>query len=51
MGGESKVDATYNPLSMNEDYFFPVTAEGRGSSIEVLPGGQNLGEIDDLEIL
>ena len=35
--------------SMNEDYFFPVTAEGRGSSVEVLPGGQNLGEIDDLK--
>jgi hypothetical protein len=34
---------------MNEDYFFPVTAEGRGSSVEVLPGGQNLGEIDDLK--
>jgi hypothetical protein len=34
--------------SMNEDYFFPVTADGRGSSIEMLPGGQNLGEIDDL---
>ena len=48
-GGQSVVDATYNPLSMNEDYFFPVTAEGRGSSIEVLPGGQNLGEIDDLK--
>ena len=48
-GGQSVVDATYNPLSMNEDYFFPVTSEGRGSSIEVLPGGQNLGEIDDLK--
>ncbi len=47
-GGSSIVDATYNPLSMNEDYFFPVTADGRGSSVEVLPGGQNLGEIDDL---
>jgi len=47
-GGGSMVDATYNPLSMNEDYFFPVTADGRGSSVEVLPGGQNLGEIDDL---
>jgi hypothetical protein len=33
---------------MNEDYFFPVTADGRGSSVELLPGGQNLGEIDDL---
>jgi hypothetical protein len=34
---------------MNEDYFFPVTEGGRGSSVEVLPGGQNLGEIDDLK--
>jgi hypothetical protein len=48
-GGQSVVDATYNPLSVNEDYFFPVTADGRGSSVEVLPGGQNLGEIDDLK--
>jgi hypothetical protein len=47
-GGQSMLDASYNPLSMNEDYFFPVTADGRGSSVEVLPGGQNLGEIDDL---
>ena len=35
--------------SMNEDYFFPVTSEGKGSSVELLPGGQNLGEIDDLK--
>ena len=47
-GGSSMVDASYNPLSMNEDYFFPVTADGRGSSVDLLPGGQNLGEIDDL---
>jgi hypothetical protein len=48
-GGQAIVDATYNPLSMNEDYFFPVTADGRGSSVDLLPGGQNLGEIDDLK--
>jgi hypothetical protein len=48
-GGPSIVDASYNPLSMNEDYFFPVTSEGKGSSVELLPGGQNLGEIDDLK--
>ena len=47
-GGQSVVDAGYNPLSINEDYFFPQTAEGRGSKVEVLPGGTNLGEIDDL---
>ena len=47
-GGANMMDATYNPLSTNEDYFFPTTADGRGSSVEVLPGGQNLGEITDL---
>ena len=48
-GGTNMMDASYNPLSVNEDYFFPQTSDGRGSSVEVLPGGQNLGEIDDLK--
>jgi hypothetical protein len=48
-GGQSLIDASYNPLSINEDYFFPTTAEGRGSKVEILQGGQNLGEIDDLK--
>lgn len=48
-GGGNMMDASYNPLSVNEDYFFPVTAEGRGSSVDTLQGGQNLGEIDDLK--
>jgi hypothetical protein len=43
------MDASYNPLSINEDYFFPQTADGRGSSVETLPGGENLGQIDDLK--
>jgi len=47
-GGDSVIDASYNPLSTNEDYFFPQTAEGRGSKVETLPGGTNLGEITDL---
>jgi len=47
-GGQNMMDATYNPLSTNEDYFFPTTADGRGSTVEVFPGGQNLGEITDL---
>lgn len=34
--------------STNEDFFFPVTADGRGSSVDTLPGGSNLGEITDL---
>lgn len=47
-GSTSLMDAAYNPLSILEDYFFPQTAEGRGSSVETLPGGDNLGQIDDL---
>jgi len=47
-GGQNMMDATYNPLSTNEDYFFPQTAEGRGSKVDTLPGGSNLGEITDL---
>jgi len=47
-GGTSVIDSSYNPLSTNEDYFFPQTAEGRGSKVDTLPGGTNLGEITDL---
>ena len=47
-GGTNVIDSSYNPLSINEDYFFPQTAEGRGSKVETLPGGSSLGEIDDL---
>ena len=48
-GGQNLMDSSYNPLSVGEDYFFPQTAEGRGSSVDTLQGGQNLGEIDDLK--
>jgi hypothetical protein len=48
-GGANMMDATYNPLSTNEDFFFPISADGRGSSVEPLPGGSNLGEITDLK--
>lgn len=47
-GGTSIVDSTYNPMSMMEDYFFAVTSDGRGSKVETLKGGENLGSIDDL---
>lgn len=48
-GGSNMMDAQYNPLSIMEDYFFAQTAEGRGSKVDTLPGGQNLGDIDDLK--
>lgn len=47
-GGANVVDSTYNPMSILEDYFFAVTSDGRGSKVETLPGGDNLGDIDDL---
>ena len=48
-GGANITDSTYNPMSILEDYFFAVTSDGRGSKVEVLPGGDNLGDIDDLK--
>ena len=46
--GGNVADAAYNPMSMLEDYFFAQTADGRGSKVDTLPGGENLGQIDDL---
>lgn len=48
-GGVEQVDSAYNPQSMNEDFFFAQRPEGKGSRVEVLPGGQGLGELADLE--
>jgi Bacteriophage T4-like portal protein (Gp20) len=44
----SLIDAAYNPLSMMEDYYFAKSAESRGSSVELLQGGDQVGEISDL---
>lgn len=35
--------------SMLEDYFFAQNSEGKGSRVETLPGGDQLGQIDDLK--
>lgn len=47
-GGTEKIDSVVNPMSMVEDYYFANPANGRGSRVEILPGGENLGEIADL---
>ena len=47
-GGKDQVDSVYNPNSIQEDYFFPVSSEGKGSRIETLPAGENLGENSDI---
>jgi hypothetical protein len=41
-------DAAYNPMSILDDFFLAQTADGRGSKIDTLPAGENLGQIDDL---
>ena len=38
-GGKEVVDGQYDATSIQEDMFFPVTAAGRGSRVETLPGG------------
>lgn len=48
-GGQSVLDAAYSPIAINEDFFLAQNAEGKGSRIETLPGGENLGQIDDLK--
>ncbi len=46
-GNNSTVNARYNPMSLDED-FFVATKNGRGTKIETLPGATNLGEIEDV---
>lgn len=43
------VDTVYNPTNIQEDYFITQDSEGRGSRVETLPGGQNLGQMEELE--
>ena len=45
--GEIRDDRNY--MSMLEDFWLPSREGGRGSDITTLPGGQNLGEIADIE--
>jgi hypothetical protein len=45
--GEIRDDRNY--MSMLEDFWLPSREGGRGTDISTLPGGQNLGEIADIE--
>jgi len=45
--GEVRDDKKY--MSMLEDFWLPRREGGRGTEISTLPGGQNLGEITDIE--
>tara|TARA_Y100001938_G_scaffold149350_1_gene235887 strand:+ start:1599 stop:3128 length:1530 start_codon:yes stop_codon:yes gene_type:complete len=45
--GEIRDDRNY--MSMLEDFWLPSREGGRGTDISTLPGGQNLGEVADIE--
>ena len=44
--GDIKDDKKH--MSMLEDFFLPRREGGRGTEISTLPGGENLGQIDDI---
>ena len=44
--GQIKDDRKH--MSMLEDFWLPRRENGRGTSVETLPGGDNLGQIDDI---
>ena len=45
--GEIRDDRSY--MNMLEDYWLPTREGGRGTDISTLPGGQNLGEMGDID--
>ena len=44
-----EVDEKANILGTDEDFYVPIRQGSNGTRIETLPGGQNLGEIDDVK--
>jgi hypothetical protein len=46
--GQGRVDLRLNPMNALEDFFIPIRGEGDGTRIEPLPGGQFVGDIEDL---
>ena len=47
--GKNDVDVAFNPENLLEDFFLAQPANGRGSRVETLAGGAQLGEIADLQ--
>ena len=47
-GNTGEVKDDRNQMSMLEDFWLPRREGGRGTEITTLPGGQNLGEMDDV---
>lgn len=49
--GTGQVNDSRDHMSMLEDYYLPRREGGRGTEISTLPGGQNLGQMEDVEYL
>jgi hypothetical protein len=47
-GSGGRVTNIYDPQSMLDAYWFTKDAQGNGSTVDTLPAGQNLGQLDDL---
>ena len=45
------VDMRYNQMAVDQDYFIPVRDPAAPNPIDTLPGGQNMGEIADIEYI
>ena len=48
-GNTGEVKDDRNQMSMLEDFWLPRREGGRGTEITTLPGGQNLGEMEDVK--
>jgi hypothetical protein len=44
-----EIDARFNPMAQDEDFFVSVNGKGSGTKIDTLKGAENLGEVDDVK--
>ncbi len=49
MANDGRIENTYDPISMTENFYFPKSKDGQGSTVESLGGGS--ASPDNLEIL
>lgn len=49
IGQDGRVENTYDPISMTENFYFPKSRDGQGSTVESIGGGN--ASPDNLEIL
>jgi hypothetical protein len=42
-------DERFSPIVQEDDFFLPMRPDGTGPDIEVLPGGENMDKISDIE--